>query len=218
MISAAVAGAGIGTGKLLARTTQPPATVAGRPFHPLTPEQNGQRVKVTSDGQRAAPILGDPKAPLAVMVFSDLECPSARQHAPTLSRLAAEYPGRVKVVYRHFPMHDRLSAEAAEAAREQGKFWELYERLRAAKSGLQRPEVEREAQAAGLDVARFARALDAERTRRRVDRDITDAWEVGVVGTPTTLVNGRVLVGARPYQELKKLVDEELEAAQRRPG
>jgi predicted DsbA family dithiol-disulfide isomerase len=90
--------------------------------------------------------------------------------------------------------------------------------LSTTKSGLQRPEVEREARAAGLDVARFARALDAERTRKRVDRDITDAWEVGVVGTPTTLVNGRVLVGARPYQELKKLVDEELEAAQRRPG
>jgi protein-disulfide isomerase len=204
-----VIGAGAGTGTLLGRSRlfrRPP-----KPFIFLTPARNGQRVDLAA-APADAPLAGDAKAPVSLVLFSDLECPMSRQHAATLDRLLADYPGRANLMYRHYPLSDghQLVARAIEAAREQGKFWELYRRLCAGKGGVTRDQLLQAATALGLDPSRFTRSLDGEQARARVNQDAAAARMMGITGTPTTFVNGRLLVGAEPYQAVKKLVDAEL--------
>src|SRR5699024_3625866 len=97
----------------------------------------------------------------------------------------------------------------------QGKFWAMHDRLYAADHGtLGRDLYARNADALGLDAAKFAAALDAEAGKAGIDADALAAAKIGATGTPTFFVNGKRLVGAQPYDKLKPLVDAELKNAE----
>jgi protein-disulfide isomerase len=107
----------------------------------------------------------------------------------------------LRFVFRHLPLVDvhpdaQLAAEASEAAAEQGKFWEMHDRLFAAQDRLAFGDLLEHARELGLDVDAFESDLKARRQARRVARDVASADEMRVAGTPTFFINGRRHYGA----------------------
>jgi protein-disulfide isomerase len=164
-----------------------------------------------------APARGGAEAKVTLVVFSDFQCPFCGRAETTLDQLRKTYGDEVRVVWRHapLPMHDRAipAALAAEAAREQGKFWPMHDELFAHQRALGDAELEARAQAVGLDLPRFRASLAAPANRARVDADRQLADTLGVEGTPSFFINGRPLVGAQPFETFKTIVDDELARA-----
>jgi protein-disulfide isomerase len=117
-------------------------------------------------------------------------------------------------VFKHNPLsfHNNAlpAAHAAECAREQGKFWEMHDKLFANQRALAAPQLTEYAQAVGLDMARYNDCFAAERYESRIKRDQATAVSLGAGGTPAFFVNGRFLSGAQPFPAFKAVIDEEL--------
>jgi protein-disulfide isomerase len=96
------------------------------------------------------------------------------------------------------------------AANAQGKFWEMHDKMFANQSALDRPSLERYAQEIGLDMSRFRSDLDAERYKDSIAEDSRLGDSVGANGTPTLFINGRMVVGAQPFESFKQIIDDEL--------
>ncbi len=124
-----------------------------------------------------------------------------------------EYDGRVRLAIKHYPYKYRdfsfLAAQAAEAARAQGKFWEMHD-LMLAEKRLDRDSLIGYARKLGLDEARFTRELDSEKYLPRVIDDLEMAKKLDIYQTPTFIINGRKLVGERPIETFREMIDEEL--------
>jgi protein-disulfide isomerase len=135
---------------------------------------------------------------------------------PTLDRVQQEYGDKVRVVWKHQPLafHPNAlpAAEAAEAAREQGKFWQMHDRLFAAQRELSPQTYERAAQEIGLDLRRFQTAMRSGAARPRILEDQRVAAQIGAQATPTMFVNGEKLEGAVPFDSLKAVIDRKLAA------
>ena len=160
------------------------------------------------------PVRGNPKAPVTLVLFSDFQCPFCSRIEPTLAQVEKTYGDKVKVVWKHqpLPMHPNAipAAIAAEAAREQGKFWEMHDRLFADQRDLNAATYERYASELGLDMPRFKAAVAANRGQDRIAADQALAGKVGVSGTPTLFVNGERVVGAVPFEQIKSVIDRQL--------
>ena len=166
-----------------------------------------------------APVRGGGQPKVTVVEFGDFQCPfSARVH-PTLQALLKTYGPDVALVFRHnpLPFHDNAvpAALAAEAARQQGKFWEMHDKLFAHPTELDRASLDRYAAELGLDTARFKADLDAEvgEGKDRIARDTDDAARFTTGGTPWFFINGRSLSGAQPIEVFKQAIDEEVRKA-----
>ncbi len=161
-----------------------------------------------------APSLGSASAPVTIALFSDFQCPFCARLKPTLEAVLAENPGRVRVVWRNYPLpfhaDARLAAEAALEAQAQGgdgMFWQMHEKLFENPRALDRASLERYARELGLDGARFARALDTHVHGPAIDADIAAADATGLsMGTPTCFVNGRAVQGAQPLSVFRDAV------------
>ncbi|HEU4770058.1 MAG TPA: thioredoxin domain-containing protein, partial [Pyrinomonadaceae bacterium] len=161
------------------------------------------------------PVKGNPKAVVTIVEFTDFECPScARQH-PVLERLVSEFGDRVRLVVRDFPLSQhanaRKAAEAAEAAREQGKYWEYVSVLFRNQSALGVEKLRQYAADLGLDRARFDASLDSGKFAENVQRDVMDGRKLRVNGTPALYVNGR-RVADNSYESLKSTIEAVLKA------
>jgi protein-disulfide isomerase len=163
-----------------------------------------------------SPSRGPADAAVTLVEFSDFQCPFCARVSPALDQLEREYPKQVRRVFKHFPlpMHPqaRDAHRAAVAAGEQGRFWEMHEKIFAQPSTLDRKTLTGYARALGLDVAKFERALDSAKVEERVQADIDEGQRIGVRGTPTFVINGRVLSGALPYEAFKAQVEQSLQA------
>jgi protein-disulfide isomerase len=172
-----------------------------------------KRIAVPADG----PSRGSRAAKVTIVEFSDFECPFCARVQATLQRLLREHPDDVRIVFRHLPLafhaHAALAAEAAVAADEQGKFWEMHDRLFDDQIALERAGLERSASALGLDLPRFRAALDSHRGKATVDADVALAGRLHVRGTPNFFINGRHVMGAQPYEEFARIVDDEIARA-----
>ena len=161
--------------------------------------------------------LGPPNAKVTVVEFLDPECESCRAMYPMVKRLLGQYEGRVRFVVRYMPLHPNslYAAGALEAAGEQGRYWEMLETLfryqpEWGSHHHPRPElIPGYARKVGLDMQAFERSLSAGAHRRFVEADHADGRTLGVTGTPTFFVNGRLLERLG-YETLKALIDEEL--------
>jgi protein-disulfide isomerase len=163
--------------------------------------------KIATDGQ---PSKGNPAAAVTVVEFTDFQCPSCAATYPLIERIAAEYGDRVRVVVRDYPLSQHANAqkaaEAAEAAREQGKYWEYVALLYQNQSALTADKLKEYASRVGLDRAKFDAALDSGQFADNVRRDVHDGERAGVNGTPTLFVNG-VRVERATYEALKAAID-----------
>ena len=151
-----------------------------------------------------------PTAPVVVALrpdveFSDFQCPFCSRAVPVLKELEKALGKDVRVVWKHLPLsfHPNAmpAAIAAEAAREQGKFWEMHDKLFADQAAHSPATYEKYAKELGLDLARFQASMKAPATRARVEADAAAAATAGVTGTPTFVVNGDVVVGAGALRE-----------------
>ena len=163
-----------------------------------------------------APVRGAADAPVSLVLFSDFQCGFCQRVNPTLVKLLEQYPGKVRIVFKHFPIegHDAapLAHRAAMAAHEQGRFWEMHDRIFANQRAMARADLTAHAQALGLDMAKFTAALDAERFTAILERDKKDGEAIGINGTPTIFVNGTPLAGAQPLEVFTAAVDKALAA------
>jgi protein-disulfide isomerase len=156
------------------------------------------------------PSLGNANAAVTIVAFTDYQCPSCAAMHPVLERVVKESGDKVRLVTRDFPltMHADAfkAAEAAEAAREQGKYWEYVNVLLQNQSALSVEKLKSYATQLGLDRARFDAALDSRKFAESVQADVDDGLKLGLKGTPSLFINGR-RVTAKSYEELKESVD-----------
>src|SRR2546428_2270134 len=140
--------------------------------------------------------LGSADAPVTVVEYGDFECPFCGRAYPELKRVLRQLKGKVRFVFRHFPVseehpHAQHAAEIAEAAAVEGKFWEMHDLLYQRQAALADDDLLAYAGELRLDVARVARELEAQTHRARVHGDFISGVRSGVSGTPMFFVNGR---------------------------
>src|SRR6185295_15255785 len=162
------------------------------------------------------PSLGNAAAPVTIVAFTDYQCPSCAAMHPVLEKLVKEYGNKVRLVTRDFPLSQHTeafkAAEAAEAAREQGKYWEYIQVLLRNQSALSVEKLKGYASDLSLDRTRFDNALDTGKFTESVQRDLEDGMKLGINGTPTIFINGR-RVSAKGYDELKLIIDAAFKAS-----
>ena len=192
---------------------QAPAPTAAAPnpaARPARPDPN-RRYAVSTKG---SPSKGNPDAQIAVVEFSDFQCPFCGRVTPTLKQIEREYGEQVRIVFKHLPlrMHSKAPAAhaAAEAAHRQGKFWEMHDLIFANQREMSETKYVEYAEQIGLDMDRFKRDVAAADVKSKVDADAAEAQKLGVTGTPGFFVNGRFLSGAQPFAAFKSLIDQEL--------
>ena len=148
---------------------------------------------------------------------------SARASVPTIKQIEEKYGGKVRISFRNFPLpfhnNAEAAAEAGEAANEQGKFWEMHDKMFANQQALDRASLEKYAGEIGLDVGKFKADLDSGKYKDAVNKDVEYAKTVNVNGTPAFFINGHFINGAMPLRELRagdrRRAAEEAQVAQR---
>ena len=146
--------------------------------------------------------------------WGDFECPYCRRAAPAVRQVLDELGDRVTFSWRHFPIADKhpraeRAAEAAEAARAQGRFREMHDALFAHQDALEDDDLIRYAQEIGLDAQRFADELRSGRHAEAVAADRAEGEKVGVTGTPTFFIAGERYRG---FYDAETLADALLDA------
>jgi Na+/H+ antiporter NhaA len=155
-------------------------------------------------------IRGPLDAPVTVVEYGDFECPYCGQAEPVVRELLRDF-GDVRYVWRHLPLNDvhpntQVAAEAAEAAADQGAFWEMHDLLLANQDALRPADLMGYAEQLGLDVERFTNDLREQTGAARVAEDVDSADLSGVSGTPTFFINGRRHYGAYDIATLSAAV------------
>jgi protein-disulfide isomerase len=163
-----------------------------------------------------APSQGPAGAPVEIVEFSDFQCPFCLRAYPTVKQVLRTYGDQVRFVYRHYPLpshpNARPAAEASQCADDQGQFWAYHDRLFADQGKLSDEDLRRVAADLGLDTARFNTCFESRKHSDRVEADIRAGNDAGITGTPAFFVNGRLVAGAVPFEMLKRVIDEELQA------
>lgn len=138
---------------------------------------------------------------------------------PTVKQLLEAYPGKIRLVIKNYPYKYRdfakIAAEASLAARDQGKYWEMHDIMLTRSPKLDRDSLIAYAGELGLDVKKFTVSIDKGEHAKEVERDVKLAESIDLYNTPTFYINGRQVVGERPIDYFRKIIDEELTQAGR---
>lgn len=187
------------------------------------PKQADEVAPVTEDDW----VRGDENARIALIEYSDLECPFCKKFHPTAQRIIDEYEGEVKWVYRHFPL-DQIHAKAdkeAEAAECAGKlggndgFWALTNKIfevTPSNDGLDLDTLPDLAVDVGLDKTTFETCLNSGEMAENVETDYQSGLKAGVTGTPGNILldtktgKTRLLSGALPFEQVSQAIDQML--------
>jgi protein-disulfide isomerase len=168
------------------------------------------RVKVAAEG----PSRGPDKAAVTIVEFSDFECPYCVKAEETVKEVMKAYDGKVRLVYRDFPLpfhpHAQKAAEAAHCAGDQGKYWDMHGKLFANQQKLGEGDLKDHAKGLGLDAAKFEKCLSSGEKAALIEASKKAGSEVGVTGTPAFFINGVMISGAQPFSEFKSVIDREL--------
>lgn len=182
------------------------------PQQPAPPPPPTAQVSADDDA-----VMGNPDAPVEIIEFSDYQCPfCARFFEQTLPQLEQNYidAGKVKLIYRDFPLsfHQdaQKAAEAAECAGDQGKYWEMHDRIFGNQQSIGVDSLKQYAQQIGLDTGQFNSCLDSGKYAEEVQKDFSDGQAAGVSGTPTFFINGVKVVGAQPYSVFEQAIEQML--------
>jgi protein-disulfide isomerase len=167
-----------------------------------------------------SPVKGPRDAKVTVVTFSDFQCPFCKRVEPALAQLEKEYAGKVRFVWKNQPLsfHNRAMPTAIaawEAYKQKGSdgFWKMHDALFESQPKLEDADIEAAAKKVGLDVAKVMDAVKTTKWKDEIQKDVDQAEELKVQGTPHSFVNGRVVNGAVPYEQFKKVVDEEIAKA-----
>jgi len=163
-------------------------------------------------------IRGDLASPVTIVEFSDFQCPFCARFHPTMQQVLAEYQGKVRWVYKHFPLDQihpqaRPAAEASECIFEQkgnDGFWGFTDALFENQSKLGESFYKELAVQIGVNTDQFNQCLSSRKYKDKVEADYQEGIKAGVRGTPGSFVNGEPLPGAVPYEAVKAVVDQAL--------
>jgi predicted DsbA family dithiol-disulfide isomerase len=158
--------------------------------------------------------LGRENAIVSIVEFSDFQCSYCAAVSAVLDEVVRNYPDQVRIVFKHFPLpghpQSTKAAEAALCAGEQNRFWEMQRLLFVEQSSLSSEAFAEVAARGGLDVAEFEVCYESRRHTRDWQADKSEGAALGVSSTPTLFINGRMIAGARTYEVLRQIVDEEI--------
>jgi protein-disulfide isomerase len=189
----------------------------------LTQGRDQQEATVNVKG---APSLGKPDAKVTMVEFSDFQCPFCGRHfSQTMPQIEKNYidTGKVRYVFRDFPiesLHPQSpkAHEAVNCAGDQGKYWEMWQRLFTHQRQMAHDDLVADAVALALDKVKFTQCLDSGKYTQEVQTSVNEAMRLGANGTPTiflgltepgsdTLKATRVIRGAHPYDRFKETID-----------
>ncbi|MBI2112470.1 DsbA family protein [Candidatus Woesearchaeota archaeon] len=165
------------------------------------------------------PFLGKEDAPITIIEFSDYECPfCARFYQQTLSSIKEEYikTGKVKFVYRDFPLSFHQQAEpaaiAANCAGDQGKYFEFHDKIfsNGGAGGKNEVDYKKWARELSLDLAAWETCIKDPKQRQELQKDIADGSAAGISGTPGFVINGKLISGAQPFSVFQQVIEAEL--------
>jgi protein-disulfide isomerase len=155
---------------------------------PQPPEPKPVEIKLSEMLVAGRPEKGNPNAKVVVVEFSDMQCPSCRRGNDTVEQLMLQYEGKIRVIFRHYPLDihpkARLFAQAAEAAHRQGKFWEM-QNLIFNEQDANEKRLEEFARSLGLSMEQFRKDMKSKEVQDAILNDIASARRYGVTSTPT---------------------------------
>jgi protein-disulfide isomerase len=129
-------------------------------------------------------------------------------------KLREAYGDRLRIVFKDFPLPNHpdapKAAEAAHCAGEQGKYWEMHDRIFLNQRSMGVPSLKQHAMSLGIDTGRFDQCLESGKYSDSVAADLKYGETLGVSSTPTIYINGRPILGAQPYEVFQAVIDEEL--------
>jgi len=168
-----------------------------------------------SGEQAGSPVKGALDGHVSIVEFSDFQCSYCAKVESTIDRVLNEYKTEVKLVYKHFPLtffhKDAFKASlASEAARKQGKFWEMHDKMFANQKNLKEEDLLKYAGELNLDMEAFKKALASPEVKEIVERDMQTAKEFNILATPTFFINGKMIFGNKSFEVFKEIIDEEL--------
>jgi len=159
---------------------------------------------------------GAKDAKVTIVAFSDYECPYCSAGEKSIAEVLAAYPNDVKLVFRDYPLpfHPEApkAAEAAHCAKDQGKYWEMHDKLFANQKALKIADLKGYAKDLKLDVAQFDKCLDSGEKAKIINESIEAGKKLNVSGTPAFFINGILLSGAQPFEKFKQIIDEQKQA------
>ncbi|RJQ37122.1 hypothetical protein C4552_01255 [Candidatus Parcubacteria bacterium] len=177
------------------------------------PAAGGQAAIMTAEDH----VKGNREAMVVLVEYSDFQCPACAAYYPLVKKIAEDYANDVAIVYRHFPLQQHrqavAAAQAAEAAANQGRFWEMHDMLFEHQGEWSGNANAAElfagyAAAIGLDGDQYRRDVEASAGRDRAQEDFQSGRAAGVNATPTFFLNGQRIVGPQSYSEFAALLDE----------
>ena len=161
-----------------------------------------------------SPFKGAADAPVTIVLFTDFQCPYCARILPLLNQVLEKNQGKVKLVFKNFPLNThqfaRKAAAAALAANKQGKFWEYHDRLFQNYNRLNDQVVLEQAQQLGLDMQKFEKDMNDPQIQQAINQDLQDVAKAEVRATPTIFVNGVLLKNTNP-EGFQAAIDKELE-------
>jgi protein-disulfide isomerase len=164
-----------------------------------------------------SPAKGPADALVTIVEFSDFQCPFCTRVNPTIKQIIDTYGNDVRFVFKQnpLPFHQRAmpAAFAALEARDQGKFWQMHDKLFENQKALEDADLETYAKDVGLNVPKFKAAMASAKHKAEAEADQGLARSLGASGTPSFFINGRNLRGAQPFEAFKAVIDEELTKA-----
>ena len=162
-----------------------------------------------------SPFLGSEKAKIVITEFAEFKCIYCEELSPVLKKLVAESNGKVRLVFKHFPLKNHpntlFSSRAAQAANRQGKFWEMSDLLYRNFNKQDPEDVMEYAKTLGMNIERFKKDLEDPKIEQLIVRDKMEGVRAKVVGTPTLFINGKMYNLRHDEAFLKDLIDEEAE-------
>ncbi len=165
---------------------------------------------------------GPAEARVSIVVFSDFQCPYCSSLDSSISRIRQEYGDQLRITAKQFPLPSHRqagkAAEAALCAAEQKRYWEMHDMLFSAQRSVALEGFSDLAQRLGLDLQAFESCLTSHKSSAELARDVVDALSVGVNSTPTLFINGLLVLGAKPYEALRGIIDSEIQRTQPNVG
>jgi protein-disulfide isomerase len=176
-----------------------------------TPKLLSPPVLIPTEG---APVTGPANARITLVEFSDFQCPYCAKAVGRIEAVLKAYPTQVRLIFKQFPLSNHpqasISAAAAVAAHQQGKFWEMHNALFANREKLSRKTILELAANLKLDMKRFTTDLDSPQVNEVVTRDAADGDKADVDSTPTVFINGQKYNGSLEFDAIKPVIDAEL--------
>jgi len=166
-------------------------------------------------------VAGNKDAGVVLVEYSDFQCPACGAYHPIVKQLVEEMGNDFAFIYRHFPLqqhkHAKLAAYAAEAAGNQGKFWEMHAMIFEHQRDWSDVSDARDtffeyAKSLGLDLVRFEKDINSDEIANKVSKSYSTGMKLRISGTPTFFLNGKKMEAPRSYDEFKQTVQNELSA------